>query len=330
VFVLSKIVDKLLAFDNLLAFVLLFGVLLLWIGKNKSGRFLLSLAAVFVFSVGVLPLEQLMLLPLESRFPIPQELPARVDGIIVLGGFQNNIVTESRNQPTLNDRSERLYAFLSLAGRYPDAKAVFTGGSAEIRRSDFTEAETVRRLFQDMNYPMDHVIFEDASRNTLENAVLSKQLVGPRNGQTWILITSASHMPRSVGVFRKAGWDVLPYPVDFNTAQSLRFKYPMRFSFSLSMSYLAFHEWVGLVSYRILGYTDELFPGPRLFIKQAPRPLRPAEPARDAAAVASRRRDPHAGRNRRARTPGGGDHVTCRISLCPTPDAADSSVWARS
>lgn len=262
-FILSKLVDKFLAPDNLLAFGLVLGVLLLWVGKKKSGRFLLSMAALFVLAIGILPVEQLVLLPLENRFPIPRELPAHVDGIIVLGGFQNNIVTESRKQPTLNDRSDRLYAFLSLAGRYPEAKAVFTGGSAEIIQSDFTEAETVRQVFQAMHYPMGNISFEDASRNTRENAELSKQLIGPRDNETWILITSASHMPRSVGVFRKVGWEVLPYPVDFNTAPSMRLKYPLRFSHSLYMAYVAFHEWVGLVSYRLMGYTDELFPAPR-------------------------------------------------------------------
>ena len=70
-----------------------------------------------------------------------------------------------------------------------------------------------RQLWTGMGVPPERMLFETAARNTHENAVLAHALAKPRPGETWLLVTSASHMPRSVGVFRRAGWDVVPWPV---------------------------------------------------------------------------------------------------------------------
>ena len=61
------------------------------------------------------------------------------------------------------------------------------------------------------------ILVETRSRNTYENAVYSKELAQPQPGQIWLLVTSANHMPRAVGCFRAVGFDVIPYPVDYDT-----------------------------------------------------------------------------------------------------------------
>ena len=108
-----------------------------------------------------------------------------------------------------------LTAFVGLARKYPDAKLVFSGGAASLTHPELKETLVARQLFSDLGLDTSRVIFEDRARKTSENAILTYALVQPKPDQTWLLITSAIHMPRSVGVFRRAGWRILPYqPVD--------------------------------------------------------------------------------------------------------------------
>jgi len=105
-------------------------------------------------------------------------------------------------------------------------------------------------------------VFEDASRNTVENAEFSHRLAQPKSGETWLLVTSAFHMPRAVGCFRRAGWNVVAYPVDHSTAGES--EPPIQFNFGSGLGGLraAVHEYLGLFFYWIGGKTDALFPAP--------------------------------------------------------------------
>ena len=104
------------------------------------------------------------------------------------------------------------------------------------------------------------VRFEDGSGNTCEGARATRELVQPGPGERWLLVTSSFHLPRAVGCFRAAEWEVVPYPTDYRRA-------PRAFHLGLVDNLedldLAAHEWLGLVYYRLRGYTHELFPAPR-------------------------------------------------------------------
>ena len=105
---------------------------------------------------------------------------------------------------------------------------------------------------------------ERRSRNTLENAEFSKAMAAPKTGERWLLVTSAFHMPRSVGLFRKAGFAVEPYPVDWRAGgrDDLVRVLDFRASTGCDARDVAVREWMGLVAYRVTGKTGELFPGP--------------------------------------------------------------------
>jgi uncharacterized SAM-binding protein YcdF (DUF218 family) len=120
------------------------------------------------------------------------------------------------------------------------------------------ETDGARLLFAELGLDTSHVIFEDRSRNTYENAVFSKALAAPAPGETWLLVTSASHMPRSVGIFRAVNWPVVAFPVAYKTGGP----YEIKLAGHLLRLDLALHEWIGLVAYRLLGRTDTLFPAP--------------------------------------------------------------------
>ncbi|MEI6985644.1 MAG: YdcF family protein, partial [Rhodospirillaceae bacterium] len=161
-----------------------------------------------------------------------------------------------------NGGADRMLEFATLARLYPHARLVFTGGSGSLTRPDLTEAPVARDLFQRIGAPVERILFEDRSRNTYENALFTQDLVHPRHGETWVLITSASHMPRSVGIFRKLGWPVLPDPVAHRTGDDLWDRFGPNLAANLAMLDDVMHEWVGLIAYWIMGRTDSLFPGP--------------------------------------------------------------------
>ena len=151
----------------------------------------------------------------------------------------------------------------ALAEKYPRAKLVFSGGSGSLFYQYLKEADAVKPLLRQLGIDLKRMIFEKKSRNTAENAAFSYRLAKPEKGQVWILVTSAFHMPRAVGSFRKAGWEVIPYPVDYMTKEEADF--PLQFNFANGLGSLggALHEFLGLLFYWLDGKTDQMFPGPR-------------------------------------------------------------------
>ena len=173
----------------------------------------------------------------------------------MLGGAVEQDLTEAHGIPALNGAAERMTETVALALRHPQARVVFTGGSSAVIPGGV-------RLFADLGLPEARLTFEQESRNTYENAVLTRRLVQPRAEELWLLVTSASHMPRAVGCFRAAGWSVVPWPVNYTTAADPALWWRWPFPTRLNHAEWALREWVGLVSYRLMGRTDALFPAP--------------------------------------------------------------------
>ena len=204
-----------------------------------------------------------MLGPLENRFPAVAKIEGPVHGIIVLGGTISQQLTVDRGQPAMSDGAERLTEFVRLARRHPEAKLVFTGGSGMVFGQEMKEADTARLFLADIGLDIGRVTFESESRNTAENARFSYRLMKPGPQERWVLVTSATHMPRAMGVFRKEGWAPLAYPVDYHTLKDYAWGPGLNLVGGLNALGNGMYEWLGLAIYRLLGRTDELFPGPR-------------------------------------------------------------------
>jgi uncharacterized SAM-binding protein YcdF (DUF218 family) len=130
-------------------------------------------------------------------------------------------------------------------------------------REKYHRDESYGPVFESFGFAKDRLIMERRSRNTHENAEFSKALVSPKSGERWLLVTSAHHMPRSVGIFRKVGFEVEPYPVDWRTGRGGDLlKFSDHFAERLALVDTAAREWMGLVAYWITGKTSEFFPGP--------------------------------------------------------------------
>jgi uncharacterized SAM-binding protein YcdF (DUF218 family) len=261
-FVLSKLVWALVRPGNLLVLLLAAGQGLRlsrtpWV-RRLAGRITTTVIWLMV-AITVLPVGDWSLRPLEDRFPQP-ELPAHVDGIILLGGSVHTEMTDDRGQPVINNAGERITEFVALARRYPDARLLFTGGSGFVFKGDLREADVVAEILGGVGFDLSRLTFERESRNTYENAVNSRALVAPRRGETWVLVTSAAHMPRSVGIFRHVGWPVLAFPVDYRTRRSTNW-WP-DFLGGLDALNESAREWIGLLAYWLHRRTDALFPGP--------------------------------------------------------------------
>jgi uncharacterized SAM-binding protein YcdF (DUF218 family) len=259
-FVLSKIFWAVAAPGNLLLLMLVIGTLRLGRRRRGRGSPLVATATIALLAIALLPIGQWLAMPLESRFATP-ELPAHADGIVVLGGAVEPGISAAHGQVALNDAGERMLGALTLARRYPDAPIVVTGGNASLLPRDRpSEAAAMRDLLVEQGIDAARIRLEERARDTVENAVLSREIAQPSPGQVWLLVTSATHMPRAVGCFRRIGWQVVPYPVDYRTEGRPRPGFLL--SEHLALVDVVVKEWVGLMAYRILGYTDTLLPAP--------------------------------------------------------------------
>ncbi|MFN3546411.1 MAG: YdcF family protein [Mesorhizobium sp.] len=205
----------------------------------------------------------LMLHPLEDRFSRPAELPKRIDGIVVLGGGFEGGVNRVRGGYELNASGDRFVEAAALALRFPEAKVLVSGGAGALILEGEGDGETAPRLLEALGVDRARLLLDNEARNTEENAAFSKRMANPQEGETWLLVTSAFHMPRSVGLFRKAGFPVVPWPADYRTSGAERIGLAEDNIFdSTQNTALAIREWIGLVAYWKTGRIGEILPAP--------------------------------------------------------------------
>lgn len=260
-FTLSKIAWFVLSPVNLVILLAAFAGLLAFTRFARSARWLGLLALTGLVLLSFSPLPRMLVRPLEDRFPQQGAAKGPVAGVIVLGGA----IGVARGDVVLNYAAARMTKAVELARLHPQARIVFTGGGASLLSPIVrTEADGAKLLFDSLGLPPEQLVLEDKSRNTRENASFTRRLVDPKPGERWLLLTSAWHMPRAIGVFRKAGFHVEAFPVDFiSGGESADFTRPYaRAPRGLGIADDALKEWVGLLAYWLAGYTDALFPGP--------------------------------------------------------------------
>ena len=260
-FIFGKLVWAVTQPGNLLLLCLLAGMLLLLRGRRR-GELLIVLAAIGLLLLAVAPIGPAMMLLLEQRFPRPPALPDRIDGILVLGGAVDPRISAAYGETVFNGSIGRVLAGVALARHHPEAKLALVGGEGEFFPVGFAEARATQSFVREEGIPAARIVLEEHSRSTHENAVFARELIRPAAGQHWVLVTSAYHMPRAVASFRAVDWPVIPYPVDFKVDPRTGLRANFNLLDGLGTSTLAGKEWAGLVGYRLLGWTRELFPAP--------------------------------------------------------------------
>ncbi|WP_147126430.1 YdcF family protein [Shimia ponticola] len=257
-FYLSKIGWTLIKPDSWIVLGLIVGIWALAKSRTRLLRRIILFTATFSVVLTILPIGAWLLAPVEDAFP-PRPAPDRVDGIIILGGFEDHQAQALFGQPATNAGAERLLAGLALARAHPDAPVVLSGGKgdARLRSGDRPNIGLTHALA--LGFDADRFVIEGASRNTYENAQNILAILDIPEEQNWVLVTSAHHMPRSVGIFCALGVSVVPYPVDYRSGA--RGRWPTwNFAGNLAALTLAARTWTGLVIYRVTGRSSELVP----------------------------------------------------------------------
>ena len=242
---------------------------LLHLARRRRAAAILVIAAISLTAiVSLKPVTNLLLRPLEERFPelsedCEREECKKVGGIVVLGGGLNAEAASSRSGSGLSSASGRVTEAAILARRFPHAKILYAGGG-----ETQPEAEQGKDLLVRLGVDPERILVESRSRNTAENARFSLAMVNLEPDSTWLLVTSAAHMPRAIAAFRGVGFEIEAYPVDFRAASSVTgFDLPG----GLENTRFAVKEYVGLVTYRLMGRTKDLFPSPRHQSRNAER-----------------------------------------------------------
>jgi uncharacterized SAM-binding protein YcdF (DUF218 family) len=255
-FFLSKILAPLINLTNLILFICIIAYFLkkfffkiFFRIVNYTGIFLLIIFSLF-------PIGNKLTNMLEEKYII-SSLPENYDYIIVLAGGEETYTSFVTNKLNLNSSSERLIASVKLANKKRDSKIIYLGGSGFLKKHNLDESDVARMFFKDINFDLKRVVFISNTRNTIENLKEFKKLNLKNQGNT-ILITSASHMKRSLLISKKLDLNLIPYAVDFrsfaDSGSDSLFNYYQRFSVAgnLHSINLFFREFLGIYAVKIL------------------------------------------------------------------------------
>jgi len=254
-FIASKLIGALLRPDTWIILALAGVILAVVLNRRRLALWVGTITLNLLIVLAILPLGDLLLQPIERSFPA-QPVLDQVDGIVVLGGGEDARASAFWGQTQLNEGGERYTAALELAERFPEARLLFTGGSGALRDlagTQTSEADMAGRFFRDQGVAPARLLLEGQSRNTAENARLSLALAAPKPGETWLLVTSAFHMPRAMRSFEAAGWTgLVPWPVDYRTSA---FAGGIGWNLTRNLQVLntAIREQVGQIAYRLSG-----------------------------------------------------------------------------
>jgi uncharacterized SAM-binding protein YcdF (DUF218 family) len=265
-FITSKIVQFLIEPLNLIFLATLLAWFFLIIRKPALTNRLLAFAAIGFLGVGYMPIPESLIRILENAVPKPsiQNLnPDQFAGIIILGGaIEGEDVAVDHGEISLKSSAERVTKGLELIRKYPDKPFIFSGFSGRVNPRGISEADAFNQLIQEQglgDITNATAFYENQSRNTYENAVYSKKIIDAIYPQSpdqqlkpWLLVTSASHMYRSLKIFEKQGIAVIAVPVDYQTANTLQWR-----EFDLTEGAFLWnkllHEYIGIAAYQLTG-----------------------------------------------------------------------------
>lgn len=261
-FIVSKVAWSLISPSALFVWLTLLALGLLHWGYLRTAKALLSVMFISALTVMAYPVGDVLLEPLEKRFAVPSELPPAIDGIIVLGGGEQLKTSLSWQTAQIGEAGDRYLAAAMLARHYPQRPLWVSGGSNLLQMPDHKAVAYIHRQLLEMaGVPAEQIYIEENSRNTFENLQNLQQLL-PGGETKFLLVTSAFHMPRSIGIARQLGLNVIAYPVDFRSQRSAQRQWDFALFEHLQTLELAVREWLGLVAYYFSGKTSQLLPGP--------------------------------------------------------------------
>ena len=257
-FYASKFLWTVLNPFNIIVIVLILSLIFRILHYNLISKFFILTSFILFIIMGALPTGSYLNHVLEREFHSSFDIPAKLDGILILSGATNPYLTEEYNQINLNQGAERLIQFLIIAKKRPHAKVIFSGGPANICCKYLKDSSAAKKFFTDMDYDIKKIIFEENARNTYENILFSKKIAQPSFDENWLVISSAFHLRRVMNVSKKLNWNLYPYATDFNDTKLFSFNLSFDILGNLNDFQKASHEWLGLFYYFISRKSDSI------------------------------------------------------------------------
>jgi len=255
-FTLSKIIWFIISPLSFIWLLIGAGLVLSRFNKTKSfGKYALTTGTILFVTLGFFPIGYNLQSYLEheaTQIHADNINPQDYAGIVILGGCMDAHLSHIYNTAIINGSCERILDGIKLHKKFPELPMIYSGGSGSVHNQSQKGADAAKRLMQDMGVNTQNIRFERASKNTYENMLLSKNMTKKDNQKPWLLITSALHMPRASRVFCHGGWNIQPYPVDYNTRKERVWN---TISPLHNFQYLtqATKEIVGIVAYGVTG-----------------------------------------------------------------------------
>jgi len=213
--------------------------------------------ALFIFFIsGVMPSGSYLNYLLEKNFHSQNDLPERIDGILILSGATNPYLTKEHDQIVINGAAERLTESINLIKKYPNAKIIFSGGFIY---PGLDHASVAKKFFSNMGIDSNKIYYESKSLNTYENILFSKKIAEPKKNEIWLLVTSAYHLNRSLGISEKIEWTFIPYATDFKKSKIFSWQPSLNLLSNFSEFNQASHEWIGIFAYYFMGRSELIF-----------------------------------------------------------------------
>ena len=256
-FYLSKILWLIVNPFNIFIFITLFTMFLYFINFRRLSLIIYLINFIFIALISFLPIGSYLTYIIEKEFHTNTKFPDQVDGILILGGATNPLLFKEFDQISLNGSAERLVESVMIIRKFEKAKVIFSGGSGIVNRSDLGHSQVAKLFYKKMGVDINKIFFEDKSRNTHENIIYSKKIAKPKKNENWLLITSAFHMKRALLIAEKNNWKFIPYAVDFKNIKEFKLTPNLNLLSNLNSFQSGLHEWLGLVSYYLMGRTEK-------------------------------------------------------------------------
>ena len=253
-FIASKTIGMAARAETWLLLAIALGLIALYRNRLRQAKFWLTLSFAAILLLTMFPLGDVLLARLEGQYPASPPVTDVAD-IIILGGDEDLDAYRKWGGTEVNEAAERLIAAVTLSRQFPDAKLIYTGGTASLGGDANPQDPSImmRDAWIALGVGPERITLEQASRNTAENARMTLALIHPTPGQTHLLVTSAFHMPRSVETFQRNGWTgIVPWPVDFRSGR-LGQGPGWKLDKNLTALNTALKEYAGLLAYWITG-----------------------------------------------------------------------------
>ena len=214
-FTLKKVLGGMMLPLPLLLLLIALGIALLWFSRfQRTGKLCVSLGWLLLLLLSLQPVADSLLKPIEDKYPTWRD-EKRVQYVVVLGGGYTWNPNWAPSSNLINNSLPRLTEGIRLWYENPGSKLIFTGAAA--KTNPVSTAEAGARVAESLGIPRSEIIVLDKPKDTEEEAAAVKEAIGDA---PFLLVTSASHLPRAMIFFRRAGLTPLPAPANHLAIES--------------------------------------------------------------------------------------------------------------